>query len=747
MKNLIISLSLIWYIPFTINGQVNFSKVSPPFIMDTKNPQLILNHPNEGTFFINDSIQVQWNATDESFGSNPISVGLSTTQSESFTIIKQNIVNTGNTYIHTGPDFSSYGKVNIVAIDTFGLTSEDYSNNYFNLILGYSKLAFSPDTCHFGPVPISSVNDTSQSVWVRNLGNKDLTINNLAELEAPFSFIFTTPVIIPPGDSVELEVTLDRSFPAAIYNDAIVFDTTSKGNNVLPVIATLYDTWPEVNLGEDITKCAVSTITLTATASGGEPPYSYIWNTGASGPYISTSTNVDSIFIVTITDQLGLQDSDTISVKIQQVYQGEEICIVTVDPASQKNIVVWEKTSGMGTEFYRIYRYEIDYQEIGTVPFDSLSVFIDNFSNPDQYNYLYKLSAVDSCGNESTLSDYHQTIRLTTSMGFPTGVTLVWNPYIGFNYYKFYIYRGSTYNDLYLIDSVNNFTFTHTDPNPPPLEIYYRIVVKKNPDSMCDPTNGKSLSGPFKQSLSNIGDGGESLTLKFRTYLEGPFQSSTMTMATHLNQSGLLPLNQPFSQPPWDYQGEEHVDQIPNLSIVDWILIELRGIYSIEPDPSQATFETSFFMKSAFLRNDGWIVDLDGSSFPTFNALIPTDSFALYAIIWHRNHLGILTNYPLTKANGTYTYNFWSNAGRVYGGVAAHKKLYDVPPQVIWGMIAGDANTDGIIDVFDKNSVWYFQAGSSGYEPSDINMDGDVNNIDKNQFWLPNIGKGSQVPE
>jgi hypothetical protein len=62
-------------------------------------------------------------------------------------------------------------------------------------------------------------------------------------------------------------------------------------------------------------------------------------------------------------------------------------------------------------------------------------------------------------------------------------------------------------------------------------------------------------------------------------------------------------------------------------------------------------------------------------------------------------------------------------------------------------MIAGDANTDGIIDVFDKNSVWYFQAGSSGYEPSDINMDGDVNNIDKNQFWLPNIGKGSQVPE
>ncbi|MCD4696002.1 MAG: right-handed parallel beta-helix repeat-containing protein [Bacteroidales bacterium] len=493
---------------------------------------------------------------------------------------------------------------------------------------------------------------------------------------------------------------------------------------------------PIANLGNDITKCASSTIDITANVSGGNSPYTYLWNTGGTDTIITVSPVIDSLFWFQVIDSNGCQDIDSVNVFIQQVYQGEEVCIVTVDSASQKNLIVWEKTPDMGTAYYKIYKQNTTL--IDSVLYDSLSVFVDQGTDPMQFAESYMISTVDSCGNESNLSDHHRTILLTTSDGSPSGINLNWNVYEGFDYDWFYIYRGASPSSLVLIDSVfhaNNSPHQYPDLNPPALEFYYRIAVEKHPDSICIPSVGKNLSGPFKKSISNIGDGGESYIFQFNILLEGPYENGQMS--TMLNQLDQIPRQQPFNIYPWFYTGEEQVADIPNSMVVDWVLFELRETTG---SSWSATSDSTIYRQAAFLLNNGYVVDLDGTSNLQLNAIIVNN---LYAVIWHRNHLGVMTSVPLSLSGNLYFYNFSTGPDKVYNGWFCYKEL--APNR--WGMVAGDADLSGTVDIIDKDSIWAPEAGLKGFFQADFNLDGEVNNKDKDDFWWPNIGTGLQVPE
>jgi hypothetical protein len=130
---------------------------------------------------------------------------------------------------------------------------------------------------------------------------------------------------------------------------------------------------------------------------------------------------------------------------------------------------------------------------------------------------------------------------------------------------------------------------------------------------------------------------------------------------------------------------------------------------------------------------------MDGTSNLQFSLPI-IDS--LYVVILHRNHLGIISNFGITKDGGIYSYDFTSDAGQAFG-TNAQKDLGSGE----FGMISGDANADGIIDDLDKSGSWLLETGFSGYLPSDLDMDGESNNVDKNDFWQINFGNSSQVPE
>jgi PKD repeat protein len=217
-----------------------------------------------------------------------------------------------------------------------------------------------------------------------------------------------------------------------------------------------------------------------------------------------------------------------------------------------------------------------------------------------------------------------------------------------------------------------------------------------------------------------------------RVMLEGSFIGSDMN--TTLSVLSDFPLSQPYSASPWIYPGTEVVVTVPE-NVVDWVLVELRDA----PDAASATSATRIARYAGFLLNDGSIVSTDGISNQQFNNL--TIQQSLFVVIWHRNHLPVLSSSPPVKTGDVYAYDFTSDVGQAFG-TDAQKFL----STGIFGMIGGDSNADGSIDDLDKVVLWQTEAGESGYLPSDLNLDGQSSNIDKNDFWLPNTGSGAQLP-
>ncbi|MBN1339100.1 MAG: hypothetical protein JXA03_07245 [Bacteroidales bacterium] len=225
-----------------------------------------------------------------------------------------------------------------------------------------------------------------------------------------------------------------------------------------------------------------------------------------------------------------------------------------------------------------------------------------------------------------------------------------------------------------------------------------------------------------------------SLKLDLTMFMEGPFNGADMN--TNLNTSGSIPLSQPYNTAPWNYSGTEAVAAIPSSNVVDWVLIELRDA----PTASSATQATRIARQALFVLKNGTVTSLDGSSVAQFS-VNPVNQ--LFAVVWHRNHVAIMSATRLTQTAGVFTYDFTSGVGQAYGANNAHKQ---VAPG-IWGMIGGDGNGDEQINNLDKNDVWAFQAGFSGYFSGDFNLDNQVNNNDKNDVWNPNTGLGGQVPD
>ncbi|MEZ5083240.1 MAG: metallophosphoesterase [Bacteroidales bacterium] len=225
----------------------------------------------------------------------------------------------------------------------------------------------------------------------------------------------------------------------------------------------------------------------------------------------------------------------------------------------------------------------------------------------------------------------------------------------------------------------------------------------------------------------------EKIALDLAVLLEGPFNATEMQ--TNLNPN-YIPLDQPYKTLPWLYTGTNEINVIPNPEIVDWILVEIRDANSV----TSATPNTKIGRQAAFLLNDGSVVGLDGTSFLQFHCSVNQQ---LYAVIYHRNHLPVISAFSITESNGVYDYNFSSGENQAFGGNLAQKEI----STGLWSMIAGDGNADGLINMDDKTSFWSLLAGKMGYLSGDYNMDGNVNNEDKNDYWYSNLNMESQVPE
>lgn len=255
-----------------------------------------------------------------------------------------------------------------------------------------------------------------------------------------------------------------------------------------------------------------------------------------------------------------------------------------------------------------------------------------------------------------------------------------------------------------------------------------QVIYEGTPQSTVVNYTYDELGNRLTKSVS-----GFSLQLSVSAFLEGPFNGTDMDtyLTGHPEPVEGFPLSQPYGVSPWNYSGSESVVYVPSTA-VDWILVELRDA----SNAASANGSTMLSRQAAFLTKDGKVVGLDGSSNLIFDETINQD---LFVVIWHRNHLGVLSANALTLSDGIFGYDFQSTAEQAYN--SGQKDLGG-----FYGLYAGDANADGQITDSDY-MAWKIQAGESGYKSADMNLNGEVENADKNDKWLDNRNVSSQVPE
>lgn len=214
------------------------------------------------------------------------------------------------------------------------------------------------------------------------------------------------------------------------------------------------------------------------------------------------------------------------------------------------------------------------------------------------------------------------------------------------------------------------------------------------------------------------------LTFKGKTVLEGAWRPALSSMGNELQQRNLIPKT-PLDVFPYNLDPEREkifVDNIPD-SVVDWVVIEFRR-YLTDNNPIRYT---------GFLKMDGRIVGRNGE-FPLTSRQISYDTtvYEYYIAILHRNHLAVVTEEKVDLRDGKFpaTIDF-SKPDLVMGRESSIKPLARTKDGLIFGMFAGDVDTNGIINLFDQNQIW-LDRDFEGYFAWDTNLDGIVTTRDLN---------------
>ena len=240
----------------------------------------------------------------------------------------------------------------------------------------------------------------------------------------------------------------------------------------------------------------------------------------------------------------------------------------------------------------------------------------------------------------------------------------------------------------------------------------------------------------FSLGVYGIGlsSNGGRLVVAASVFLEGPYRFGSMS--EDLRLKNLLPATPPNIYP-YNLDQNRPFINIPVMpdSVVDYLVLEFRKTLT-DPKP---------FYRTCLLKMDGSIVDLDGKS-PVLLAAGGISAGDYYLIVRHRNHLSIATEntvgiYPRSIT----TYVDFTDPNILLGRANAVKPIGKKPDgSILWGMIAGDVNHDGVIDSNDQILTWD-DRDFEGYLTRDINLSGIINTRDLNYSWN-NRGRTTLVP-
>lgn len=212
-------------------------------------------------------------------------------------------------------------------------------------------------------------------------------------------------------------------------------------------------------------------------------------------------------------------------------------------------------------------------------------------------------------------------------------------------------------------------------------------------------------------------------TFTVTALLRGAWNGSTLSTSLQ----AVLPKTQPYNTTPFLYTGNETVAAIP-ANVVDWVLVELRK--PVSGAPADANASTIIGRAAGFLKNDGTVVDLDGTNPLRFDISKQGPAFIT---VRHRNHLGVMSNAIPSNITGTFSNNFTVLANAYKNPAATSDPLVLLPASspARYGMWAGDANKSGTINGTDISSIKVdITNGQTGYRFTDVNLSNSINGTD-----------------
>jgi len=255
---------------------------------------------------------------------------------------------------------------------------------------------------------------------------------------------------------------------------------------------------------------------------------------------------------------------------------------------------------------------------------------------------------------------------------------------------------GAGYADFEIAD--DNWTSTHNG-------VYYSELL------------GLDQTGSIFNYAQNVYVG---IQGEVKVMLQAPYDAGGMMNASLL---GNIPLNQPYSREPWNYDGTESILEMDD-AVVDWVLLELRS------DPN-----TTVEKKAALLLEDGSIVQYNHLSSGVYFDSTAVGSL-FHVVVHHRNHMPVMTD---EKAVFDGSLIDFTNESICYGYPGAEIEL----ETGIYGLVAGDINSNGILSysgpgndrglvlakIVEEEGTVNTNEVTNGYFDADVSMDYEVKYI------------------
>lgn len=247
--------------------------------------------------------------------------------------------------------------------------------------------------------------------------------------------------------------------------------------------------------------CSGSPSTLNAIVFDSNTVYTAIWNPGShSGTTYTVTPSANTTYTVVVTDSSGC--TATAFVTVDTMYctppspcsslYPPSICYVTTDTSSTFNTVVWQKT-GMDTlaiDSVIIYRQNVlnVFVPIGEVSVHAFSTYRDYGAHPLVEPSFYTLGIHDTCGSDTSMSNFNETVFLQSVASGPNKVNLSWNFYQGNPVIYYRILRDdSGIGNWQAIDSVQGTINAYTDLNAP-VNPGLRYLISVDWNVVCTPS-------------------------------------------------------------------------------------------------------------------------------------------------------------------------------------------------------------------------------------------------------------------